>query len=285
MITHIKAYIELARLDKPAGFMLLFWPCAFAIILGDFYSSINYYALGLFFIGAVSMRAAGCVINDIIDRKVDAQVERTKNRPLASGRLNIADAICLLFLLCTIGLTVFMRLGNIAMMYAFGAFMLALVYPLMKRVFGFPQLFLGIVFNSGALVAWANTNGDISLTAFLLYVGCIFWTIGYDTIYGHMDKKDDVKIGVKSTAITFGKNSRFIIWLCFVLSFTFITAASCIERGGEPYIYCLPALSHMGWVLSKTNFEEPKTCMWAFKQIAFITGLLYFIGLYLSKIL
>ncbi len=265
--------------------MLLFWPCAFAIILADFYSSINYYALILFFMGAVSMRAAGCVVNDILDRKIDAQVERTKNRPLASGKLSVADAICLLFLLCSIGLTVFMRLSNIAMMYAFFAFVLALLYPLMKRFFGFPQLFLGIVFNSGALVVWANTNGDISLTAILLYVGCIFWTIGYDTIYGHQDKIDDAKIGIKSTALTFGKHNRLIIWTCFVLSFTFITAASCIERGGSPYIYCLPALAHMGWVLSKTNLDNPESCMWAFKQIAFITGLLFFVGLYISKII
>ena len=285
MVSHIKSFVELARLDKPAGFLLLYWPCAWAIILATLTAAINYYMLAVFLLGSIAMRGSGCVINDMIDRKVDAQVERTKNRPLASGRLNMMDAFSLLFLLVSIGFFVFVQINVVAEFYALCAFGLAIIYPLMKKFFGYPQLFLGIVFSSGALVAWAAVVGDINFPAYLLYIGGIFWTVGYDTIYGHMDKKDDVAAGVKSTALSFGKHNKFIIWMCFVLAYVFITYAACMANGGSPYIYCLPALAHMGYIMSRTNLDEPASCLKAFKDIAFITGILFAAGLYIAKIL
>jgi 4-hydroxybenzoate polyprenyltransferase len=287
MITHkIKSYIELARLDKPAGYLLLFWPCAWAIILASTNSATLYYNLILFFIGAVSMRSAGCIINDIIDRKIDAQVTRTKNRPLASGRLKLSEALLLLTAMLLIGLHVFLRINDTAKFISFIALLLAVIYPLTKRFFSFPQLFLGLAFSSGALVAWAQIAGDINYAAFLLYLGGIFWTIGYDTIYAHQDKTDDIKAGVKSTAITFGTKSSMIIWAFLALAYVFITeAALYMNDESLSYIYCIPALIHMMLIMKDLDLKNPANCMKKFNKIAYITGVLFTAGLYISKII
>ena len=289
MTTHfkddLKPYIELARLDKPAGFLLLFWPCSWAIIMASGLSAINYFYIVLFFIGAVAMRGAGCVVNDIIDRDIDAKTERTKGRPLASGRLSVSDASALLVVLCIVGLFVLLNINITAQIYALAAFAMAAIYPFTKRFFSLPQIFLGIAFNSGALVAWAAVTGYISYAAFMLYLAGIFWTIGYDTIYGHQDKKDDLQTGVRSTAISFGKYSRNIIWTCFALSYGLFTYAATISGFDIATFFCLPAIFHLLKIVKRINLDNPSECLKAFQDIAFINGFLFFIGLYISKII
>jgi 4-hydroxybenzoate polyprenyltransferase len=284
MNSHIKPYIQLARLDKPAGFLLLYWPCAWSIILASDSAATLYYNLFLFLLGAISMRGAGCVINDIYDRRIDAQVERTRDRPLASGRLKPVNALVLLLILLLAGFYVFLHINNFAKLLSLGALLLAMVYPLMKRIFSFPQLFLGITFNSGALIGWAAASGKMDFSSFILYLGGIFWTMGYDTIYAHQDKRDDIKAGVRSTAISFGRNSRNIMRFFLLLSYIFIAYAAGLHYGPETYIYCLPALLHMHLIMLDVDLDDAADCMNKFRQMAFITGILFALGLYISKI-
>lgn len=275
----------MARLDKPAGWLLLMWPCWFAVILGSDDYSINYYFLFLFALGSICLRGAGCVVNDIIDRKIDAQVERTKNRPLASGALNVRQALALLFVLLLGGLFVFVQLNSQAKILSLCAAGLAVVYPFVKRFFGYPQLFLGIVFNSGALIAWAQTSWGITNSAWLLYAGCVFWTIAYDTIYGHMDKKDDVKIGVRSSSISFGKGNRIVIIMCYAAFYALVATSAQLVKFPSAWFLCTPTLMHTMYIALKVDFNDAEDCMEKFKDNAFITGFLYFASLYISKIL
>ncbi len=243
------------------------------------------YYMALFFIGSAVMRGAGCVVNDILDRNIDALVERTKSRPLPSGRLNLYEALAFLFFLLTVGLIVFLMLNTKAELYSICAFGLALIYPLMKRFFLYPQLFLGVVFSSGAIIAWVGASGELSFSAFLLYAACILWTVGYDTIYGFQDIKNDKEIGVKSTAISFGKKPKLIIGSCFVLMFIFLSASLVFQRLDIGMFLITPAILHMIWLLNKTNLESPEDCMKSFKAIAFISGFLLFIGLYIARVM
>ena len=217
-MNQIYLFIELTRLKKPIGFMLLFWPCAWGLTIAyDFNGEkISYlYYLLLFFSGSVLMRSAGCIVNDIADKNFDNRVERTKNRPIASGRISIFLGFFYSGILCLIALLVLLQFNKLTILLALGSMPLAFTYPLMKRYTYWPQLFLGITFNYGIILGWISVKDQIDPTPFILYFGAIFWTLGYDTIYGYQDIKDDEIIGLKSTSIKFKDYPIKFITLCY----------------------------------------------------------------------
>ena len=213
-------FIELTRLKKPIGFMLLFWPCAWGLTLAYDFSnnlSIYFFYLILFFLGSVLMRSAGCIVNDILDRKFDKKVHRTKNRPIASGKVSILRGLFYASLLCLLALFVLINFNYFTILIAFASMPLAFTYPLMKRYTYWPQLFLGITFNYGLILGWTSINSEISLIPVIFYFGAIFWTLGYDTIYGFQDIIDDEIIGLKSTSIKFKSNPYIFLFSCYTI--------------------------------------------------------------------
>ena len=203
-MNQVKLFIELTRLTKPIGFMLLFWPCAWGLTLAyDFYSGLNkyFFYLILFFLGSVLMRSAGCIVNDILDKEFDAKVFRTKNRPIASGKISIKLGLFYAAILCLLAFLVLINFNFFTILLALGSMPLAFTYPLMKRFTYWPQLFLGVTFNYGLILGWTAVRGDLEIVPILFYFGAIFWTLGYDTIYGFQDIQDDEIIGLKSTAV------------------------------------------------------------------------------------
>ena len=212
----INYFIELTRLKKPIGFMLLFWPCLWGLTIAfDFSKDIQIFIkyLLLFFLGSVLMRSAGCIINDVFDKDYDNKVERTKSRPIASGSISVKLALLYSIILCLIAFFVLIQFNLFTILLALGSMPLAFTYPLMKRFTYWPQLFLGITFNYGLLLAWVSVSNDISLVSIAFYVGAIFWTLGYDTIYGFQDIKDDEIIGVKSTSIKFKNDPKKFLFI------------------------------------------------------------------------
>lgn len=219
-MNQLNLFIELTRLKKPIGFMLLFWPCIWGLTLVyDFNSSLNnYFFFGsLFLAGSILMRSAGCIVNDIVDKNFDKKVERTKNRPIASGKVSVKLALIYSVVLCGLAFLVLINFNKFTIYMALLSMPLAFTYPLMKRITYWPQLFLGITFNYGLLLAWISISNEISLVAIAFYFGAIFWTLGYDTIYGFQDIKDDEIIGVKSTSIKFKNDPKKFLLLCYLV--------------------------------------------------------------------
>ena len=218
---HLKIFIELTRLNKPIGYMLLFWPCSWGLALAYYYNGneelfISY--LLLFFLGAVLMRSAGCIFNDIVDRDFDKRVQRTKERPLASGLISVKHSFVYVIILCLLAFLILIQFNLLTIILGLGSMFLAFAYPFMKRITYWPQLFLGLTFNWGIIMAWASMNSDISSDIIILYISAIFWTLGYDTIYGTQDMSDDEIIGLKSTSIKFKKNVKLFIFFSYSLT-------------------------------------------------------------------
>ena len=215
---NFEIFLNLTRLNKPIGFMLLFWPCLWGLTIANDFSENNstFYKFSvLFFLGAILMRSAGCIINDVLDKKIDSMVERTKNRPIASGQVSVKIALVLSAILCLIAFLILIQFNQTTIILGLASMPFAFSYPLMKRFTYWPQLFLGFTFNYGLIMAWVSLNDNLSLYPIIFYFGAIFWTLGYDTIYGFQDIKDDEIIGVKSTSIKFKKNPKFFIFLCY----------------------------------------------------------------------
>ena len=220
MSEKVKIFIELTRLNKPIGFMLLFWPCVWGLTISyDFSLSLNTYFIYafLFFSGSVLMRSAGCIVNDISDRKIDKLVERTKNRPIASEKISVLNAAIYAAILCLIAFLVLINFNKFTIYMALLSMPLAFTYPLMKRFTYWPQLFLGITFNYGLVLAWISIQNEVSIVPIIFYLGATFWTLGYDTIYGYQDINDDEIIGVKSTSIKFKNNPKKFISFCYII--------------------------------------------------------------------
>ena len=218
-MTNFKLFIELTRINRPIGYMLLFWPCAWGLTIAyDYNDSLNefFYYLLLFFAGSVLMRSAGCIVNDISDKNIDKLVERTKKRPIALGKVSIRLGIFYATVLCAIAFLILINFNKLTILMALISMPLAFTYPLMKRFTYWPQLFLGVTFNYGLVLAWISINNDISIIPIIFYLGAIFWTLGYDTIYGYQDIKDDEIIGVKSTSIKFKNNPKKFILVCYL---------------------------------------------------------------------
>tara|TARA_B100000768_G_scaffold148167_1_gene141993 strand:- start:411 stop:1262 length:852 start_codon:yes stop_codon:yes gene_type:complete len=222
---HLKKFIELTRLNKPIGIMLLFWPCSWGLTYAyNFDQNLNiflYYLL-LFFLGSVLMRSAGCIFNDIVDRDFDKKVQRTKQRPIASGEVSVNQSIVYVLILCLISFFILIQFNFKTIYLGLGSMVLAFSYPYMKRITYWPQLFLGLTFNWGMVMAYTSILDQISIEIILLYLSAIFWTLGYDTIYGVQDIEDDEIIGVKSTAIKFKGNIKFFVSTCYLVTFLLI---------------------------------------------------------------
>jgi len=283
-----KLFIDLTRLKKPIGFMLLFWPCAWGLTLAyDFNENLNNYYLYLilFFLGSVLMRSAGCIVNDILDKEFDAKVSRTKNRPIASGKVSIKLGIFYSLLLCLLALLVLLNFNLFTIILALASMPLAFTYPLMKRFTYWPQLFLGITFNYGIILGWTAIKGQIDIIPFILYFGAIFWTLGYDTIYGYQDIKDDEVIGLKSTSIKFKHNSKLFIFLCYLfLIFSIYLVGYYGELNNYFYIFMiLPIIQIFFYQVKVFDSRNPTKCLKIFKSNNFF-GSLIFINILIGKI-
>ena len=217
----IEIFINLTRLNKPIGFMLLFWPCSWSLAY-SYYLNQNIdlfiYHLLLFFLGSVLMRSAGCIFNDIVDRDFDKKVHRTKNRPIASGKISVKKSFIYVVLLCAIAFMVLIQFNLLTIILGMASMSLAFSYPFMKRITYWPQLFLGLTFNWGIIMAWTSIFNDFSPEIIILYLSAIFWTLGYDTIYGAQDMSDDEIIGLKSTSIKFKKNMKSFVLFSYIIS-------------------------------------------------------------------
>ena len=268
--------------------MLLFWPCAWGLTLAyDFKESLNSYYLYLilFFLGAVLMRSAGCIVNDILDKEFDAKVFRTKNRPIASGKVSIKLGIFYSLFLCLLALLVLLNFNLFTIILALASMPLAFTYPLMKRFTYWPQLFLGITFNYGIILGWTTIKGQIDVIPLILYFGAIFWTLGYDTIYGYQDIKDDEVIGLKSTSIKFKHYSTLFIFLCYLfLIFSIYLVGYLSEFNNYFYIFMiLPIIQIFYYQVKAFDSKNPTKCLKIFKSNNFF-GSLIFINILIGKI-
>jgi len=240
----LKPYARLARWDRPIGFWLLFWPCAFALALAalaDPDRGFNWWALALCLVGAVAMRGAGCTFNDIVDRNIDDKVERTRSRPIPSGRVGVAAAIAFMVAQALVGLAVLLQFNGLAIALGVASLALVAIYPFMKRVTWWPQLFLGLAFSWGALLGWAAQMEALGLAPVLLYAGSILWVIGYDTIYAMQDIEDDALIGVRSTARLFGRRTRLMVALFYAGAVALWAAAAFLAGAGIVFVLGLAA--------------------------------------------
>ncbi len=286
---NLKLFIQLTRLDKPIGYMLLFWPCLWGLTIAyNFESDLNkyfFYSL-LFFLGSVFMRSAGCIVNDIADRKFDKKVARTKNRPIASGKVSIFLALIYTSILCLLSFIVLINFNYLTIILAISSMPLAFSYPLMKRFTYWPQLFLGITFNYGLILGWVSINESINLLPIFLYLGAIFWTLGYDTIYGYQDIKDDEIIGVKSTSIKFKKNPKKFLYLFYLITFLSLLILGYLMKFNDIYfIFSIVTFFHLFiYQIGNLNIKSPSSCLKLFKSNNFL-GLIIFLNLLMGKIL
>ena len=283
----LNLFIELTRLKKPIGYMLLFWPCAWGLTLAyDFSQNIITYFkfLALFFLGSVLMRSAGCIVNDILDRKFDKKVSRTKDRPIASGKISVSLGLFYSALLCFFAFLVLINFNNFTILIALASMPLAFSYPLMKRYTYWPQLFLGVTFNYGLILGWSSVFNEVSLIPLIFYSGAIFWTLGYDTIYGYQDIKDDEIIGLKSTSIKFKSNPKFFIFTCYSIFLLSLLSIGILLNMNKFYsIFLLFILFHMFYLqLKKLNIKSPSSCLNIFKSNNFL-GLLIFLTIIVGK--
>ena len=286
-MNQIKLFIELTRLEKPIGYMLLFWPCAWGLTLAyDFSSNLKnyFFYLLLFFLGAVLMRSAGCIVNDILDKEFDKKVFRTKNRPIASGKISIKLAIFYAASLCLLALFVLLNFNQFTIILALGSMPLAFTYPLMKRFTYWPQLFLGITFNYGLILGWTSIKGEIDISPIVFYLGAIFWTLGYDTIYGFQDIKDDEIIGLKSTSIKFKGRAKQFLFTCYSFLVIFFIAGGYLMKFNNIYFFLtiIPFYHLFFYQIKNFNFNKPSSCLKAFKSNS-LFGLIIFLNILIIK--
>ena len=257
--------INLARLNNPIGIFLLLFPCLLGITIAS--DQINLEIFTLFTLGAITMRSAGCIINDIVDRNLDKKTVRTKDRPLANEQLTLKEAYYFLLFLLIIGLLILIKLNQIVIILGLAIIPLIVLYPYMKRITYFPQLFLGIIFNWGVLMGYASIKNTLDPEIFFLYAACIFWTIGYDTIYAHQDKKTDVKIGIKSTAILFGKKTKLCLCMLYLLMILNLVSTGIVfQLTSSFYLITTVILLHLMWQIYTLEINDPKNCLSRFKS-------------------
>jgi 4-hydroxybenzoate polyprenyltransferase len=267
---HWRPYLRLMRADRPIGWWLLLLPCWQSLALAIGATGFRWIDLWLpfaFLIGAVAMRGAGCTLNDIVDRKIDAQVERTRSRPLPSGDVSVKQAVVFMAALCLISLVVLLTMNSGTILLAFLSLGIVAVYPFAKRVTDWPQFVLGLAFNWGALVGWAAHTGSVGLPSVLLYIGGIAWTIGYDTIYAHQDKEDDAMIGVKSTALRFGAATPS--WLSGFYGAAVLFAGLAGAFAGLGVGFWLGMIAYVGhfvWQLLRLDIDDPDMCLRLFRS-------------------
>ena len=274
-------YVELARLDRPVGWQLLLAPCWQATALAGLalHRGPNLGHLALFLIGAIAMRGAGCTYNDILDRKLDAGVERTRNRPLPSGRVSVKAAAVFLVAEALVGLAVLLSFNRFSIGLGIASLAIVAVYPMMKRVTSWPQAVLGLAFSWGALMGWAATFAGLALSPILLYASAFSWTIGYDTIYAMQDARDDAIVGIRSTARLFEGHARLAVGLFYAAAAALALAAIALIGGGwVAWVGWLAYAGHLGWQLSKVEGADAATALRLFRSNR-DAGLLLFAGL------
>jgi 4-hydroxybenzoate polyprenyltransferase len=287
-MNQLKLFIELTRLKRPIGYMLLFWPCAWGLTMAyDFSNNYKLYFsyLLLFFLGSVLMRSAGCIINDMVDREFDRKVFRTKDRPIASGKVSLFIGTVYALVLCLIALLVLINFNNLTIILAISSLPLAFTYPLMKRLTYWPQLFLGVTFNYGLILGWVSVENQINLTPAILYFGAIFWTLGYDTVYGFQDIADDEIIGVKSTSIKFKKNPKnFLIMTYLIFIFSLALVGKIENYNYIFFIVLLFIIYQLFFQIYKFKKNNPILCLKVFKSNNFLGFLVYINILFNSSI-
>lgn len=267
---NVKPYAQLMRLDRPIGWWLLLLPCWWGLFLAQIARGggrPNLWFAFLFLLGAIVMRGAGCTLNDIVDRKIDALVERTRLRPIPSGRVSVVQAFLFLAALNLIGLIILLQFNSYTIVLGAASLGIVAIYPFMKRITNWPQLVLGFAFNWGALVSWSAVQGSLSWPAVALYAGGIFWTLAYDTIYAHQDTEDDVLIGVKSTALHFGDATKGWLIGFFILALLSIDAA--LWLAGASFIAHMGvalATLHAAWQINRFELNNSALCLRLFKS-------------------
>ena len=286
-MNQLKLFVDLIRLRKPIGYMLLFWPCAWGLTLAyDFSSNLEnyFFYLLLFFLGSVLMRSAGCVVNDILDKEFDKKVFRTKNRPIASSKISIKVAIIYAAILCLLALFVLLNFNQFTIILALSSMPLAFTYPLMKRFTYWPQLFLGITFNYGLILGWTAIKSGVDIVPIVFYLGAIFWTLGYDTIYGYQDIIDDEIIGLKSTSIKFKGNEKNFLFICYsLLLILFLVGGYFMEFNNIYYFLTIIPFLHLFFYQIKIfESKDPESCLKIFKSNNMF-GLIIFLNILIIK--
>ena len=295
-------YLRLGRFDRPIGAWLLLWPAWWSVALASREAPVGWrwavtgagaiaeglpdpILLLMFLIGAFAMRAAGCTYNDIIDRKIDAKVTRTASRPIPSGKVSIFSASIFSLFLGLVGLLVLLTFNSFAILLGLSLLLLIIVYPFAKRITYWPQLLLGFTFNWGALLGWAAVTGEISLAAFSIYIGGIFWTLGYDTIYAHTDKNDDINLGIKSSAIALGEKTKPALIFFYFMTLTGIIISAILSNLLlVPFLIVLiAAITQLLWQVIDLDVNDPKNCLSKFRS-NHIFGVLIFFAIIISQL-
>ncbi len=277
-----RPYLRLARFDRPIGAWLLLLPCWWSAGLAAIAAPArlpNFWHVVLFFVGAFVMRGAGCTWNDIVDRDLDARVERTRSRPIPSGQVSVAQAAAFLVAQALVGLLVLVQFNGFAIITGIASLAIVAVYPFMKRITYWPQIVLGLAFSWGALMGWAAWFGRLDPPAYLLYAGAIAWVIGYDTIYAHQDREDDALVGVKSTALLFGERTKPMLALFYALAVILIGWAGAAAGGKLLFWLGLAAFAaHLVWQIVRLDTRDPDNCLAVFKSDR-DAGLILFAGM------
>ncbi len=277
-----RPYLRLGRFDRPIGIWLLLFPCWWSQTLAEVASDVPFpdiWYLILFAIGAASMRASGCAYNDLVDRDVDARVQRTKNRPIPSGQITPAEAIAFIIATALIGLLVLVNFNRMTIWLAIASLLLVAAYPFAKRLVSYPQLVLGLAFNWGALVGWVAIKGSLDWAPIVLYIGCVLWTIGYDTIYAHQDKEDDALLGLGSTALRFGDDTVSYVGALYGLAVVLWLLAGALAGAHLVYFLAVTLVFlQMSWQVSTLDIRDAANCLRRFRSNRDV-GIAVFLGL------
>jgi 4-hydroxybenzoate polyprenyltransferase len=287
-MNQLNLFVELTRFKKPIGYMLLFWPCAWGLTAAfDFSGEKKTYVIYLFFFlaGSILMRSAGCIVNDIFDKKFDIKVSRTKNRPIASGKISIYKGIFYSITLCLIAFLVLVQFNYLTIILALGSMPLAFTYPLMKRFTYWPQLFLGITFNYGLVLGWTSIENSVNIIPIIFYIGAIFWTLGFDTIYGFQDLKDDEIIGLKSTSIKFKSKPHLFLKLCYTIFLIGLFIVGFMMQFNKFYYLGLVIIGfHLYFMqIYKLKINDSDNCLKIFKSNNLL-GAIVLVSLMIGKI-
>jgi 4-hydroxybenzoate polyprenyltransferase len=264
-----RPYLRLARLDRPIGSWLLLMPCWWSLGIAGIRAGAlpSLWHVVLFFIGAFAMRGAGCTWNDLVDRNLDGLVERTRSRPIPSGQVTVTQALVFMLAQALVGLAVLLQFNRYTVMIGLASFAVVAPYPYMKRITYWPQIVLGLAFSWGALMGWPATFAQLDWPALLLYAGSISWVIGYDTIYAHQDREDDLLIGIKSTALLFGQSTRPMLAGFYAGAVVLIGAAGLMAGGGLIFLLGLIAFAaHLTWQVLRLDIDDARHCLMLFKS-------------------
>ena len=276
-------FIQLTRLNRPIGILLLFWPCVWGLTLAYYFSGeTNLYLkyILLFFLGSILMRSAGCIFNDIVDRDLDKKIQRTRERPIASGKVSVFEALIYIVFLCLVAFLILAQFNWLTIVLGISSMTLVFAYPFMKRITYWPQLFLGLTFNWGIIMGWTSITNYVSIEPIILYVAAIFWTLGYDTIYGVQDIKDDEIIGIKSTSIKFKNNVKPFVATCYSLCVVLIlTLCLMIEIDKYLFIFSIFFILTLIYQIKIFKIDSPASCLFAFRNNN-LTGFFIFLFIF-----